>query len=562
MKRSGHPRIVVVGASAAGLKAASRARRLLPEASILVLDESASISFGACGLPYYLAGEVDDIRALATTPFQVVRDPKYFDEFKDVEVRIRHRVESLNVGTRTLEVTDLESGARQTVSYDELVLATGSAPKRIPGVGVDAELAGPLKTMEDAVRLRRALVQGAIKSIVLVGAGALGCELAEAFRISWGCEVGIVEAAGCVLPEMLDAELGSVVQRHLAENKVLVECGHPVTHVSHSKGQIAVDTESATVFGDRVIFAIGVTPRAQLAREAGIELGALGGIRIDEQMRTSAPHVYAAGDCVEVRSAVHGDPLLLPLGSIAVRQGRVVGDNLAGRASKLSSVAGSAILRVFDLNVASTGLTRAAAERRGMSVSCVWGTFSDVPHYYPGGNELFLAMVYEQGSERLVGLQAVGKADVLRSIDVFGNLLLKRGTIEDLIDAEFGYAPPYSSPLDPLHELAALAIAQEREGLRAIAPSESLRGRLVVDVRQLTETDEHPFRCSHLLPVPLGELRKCMDELPESEMVLMCEKGPRAIEAARFLMGMGRRNICYAGGGRALREASCCIRSS
>jgi NADPH-dependent 2,4-dienoyl-CoA reductase/sulfur reductase-like enzyme len=558
MRRVGQPRLVIVGASTAGLKAAARARRLLPDAPIVVIDESQSISFGACGLPYYLAGEIDDIRALSTTPFDVRRDSAYFAEFKNIEVRTGCRAESVDVRERTVSM--VRPGERDTIAYDKLVLATGASPRQLECIDGDGESAGCIKTLEDAVRLRRALSNGQVQSVAIVGAGPLGCELAEALRATWDCEVCLVEAAPHVLPGMLDPEMAGVVQQHLIEQKIQTQLGCGVTRVARRGGKVEVQLGDATIAADRVLFAMGVTPRTSLAEKAGIQIGRRGGIVTDEFMRTSAPHVYAAGDCVEVSAAVHGGALLLPLASVAVRQGRVVGDNLAGRRSKFPRAAGSAVLRVFDLNVGGTGLTRTVARREGVSAGCVWGTFRDVPHYYPEGHELLLMMVYEPASRRLVGLQAVGRGDVLRPIDVFANLIQRRATLQDLVDAEFAYAPPFSSPMDPLHTLAALAQAQESDGVRSVGPGELLDGRVLVDVRERQETEEHPIAQS--LCVSLRELRRRSSELPESELILICEKGQRGMEAARILIGCGRRNVSYAAGGRILREASCCTRSS
>ena len=271
-------------------------------------------------------------------------------------------------------------------------------------------------------------------------------------------------------------------------------------------------------------------------------------------MRTSLPGIYAAGDCVEVVGSVHGQGMIAPLGSLANRQGRVVGDNLGGLESEFGPVAGSIAVKVFDLNVAATGMTRVAAQRAGIDVRAVWGTFGDIAHYYPEDKRLYFEMVYEAGSGRLIGLQGVGAGDVVRRVDVFASLLLRRATIGALLDLEFAYAPPYASAMDPLHYLGSLALAQEREGMRALEPTMPLEGKTVLDVRLESEAKDKPIGGGNVVVVPMAELSTRLGELPEGELVVICEKGPRSMDALRRIVGAGRSCMGYVGGGRTLRH--------
>jgi rhodanese-related sulfurtransferase len=293
------------------------------------------------------------------------------------------------------------------------------------------------------------------------------------------------------------------------------------------------------------------------AAEAGLATGSTGALVVDEHLRTSAPDVYAAGDCVEVTCALTGQSRFVPLGSLANRQGRVVGDNLGGLASRFGPVAGSACVKVFDTNVAATGLSEKAALRAGLEARAAWGTFLDVAHYFPEPKNIFMKVVYEAGSGRLLGLQAVSEGDVVKRIDVAAAVLLRGGTLHDLLDQEFCYSPPFNAALDPLHGLAATALNQERFGIPGLVPDAEVRGRAVLDVRKDDEiTDARP-RLPGAQNIACEVLRERLVEIPrERPLLIVCEKGPRSAEAARWLQGQGFQDVAFLAGGSAMRFAA------
>ena len=541
--------LLVVGASAAGLKCASRFRRLRPNARIVVIDAAKDISVGACGLPYVVSGDIDDPNALRQTAFDVVRDEVFFAAYKDVTVLTGVRAESINVASK--RVRAVRDGESLSFSYGELLIATGAAPRMPSGIEL-SDRVRTVKTMDDARSIRGLLQKGEIESVAIVGAGFIGCEMAEAFGSMWGCSVTLFEAADQVLPGILDPDMAKLVETELRRQSVQVRTSTLVDGVEQSDG-VQVKVGGEMLGFDLIVLAIGVAPQVELAKEAGLRLGQTGGIVVDEAMRTSAEHVYAAGDCVECRSAVTGRASLYALGSLANRQGRVAADRMAGRQSRFGSVAGSAIVKVFETNAAATGLTEREAEREGLDVQCVWGTFGDRAHYYPEEQKVFGKLVYERQTGRVIGLQVVGRADVARLVDVFSTVLVRKGTLEDLLELEFAYAPPFAGALDPLHHLGAMAIAQREDGVLAVGPADELEPSVWVDVRMPSEVAAAPWP-ETTLHVPMGELRSRQDELPDGDVVVLCEKGPRSLEVARWLGSVRKGPVRYLAGGRSLRQ--------
>jgi rhodanese-related sulfurtransferase len=302
------------------------------------------------------------------------------------------------------------------------------------------------------------------------------------------------------------------------------------------------------------VVAVGVRPNTGLAADCGLKLGKRGGIVVDERMTTSDPDIFSAGDCVEVRHLVSDRPLQLPLGSLANRQGRVVGSNLAGGDERFGPVVGSAAVKVFDMNVASTGLTEAAARDAGFDAASVWGAFTDRADYYPEAQSVSLKLVYEKGSGRLLGLQGLSKGEVVKRVDVFAALLKHRGHLEDLLDAEFAYAPPYAPSLDPLFSLGAIAGNAMHEGVEPVSPAAPLGDRLAVDVRLASEAEDKPLTGCECVNIAIEDLRRECERIPKDRPLLaVCAKGIRSSECVRILKEKGCSDVKYLGGGVAMK---------
>ncbi|MGA2110354.1 MAG: FAD-dependent oxidoreductase, partial [Syntrophorhabdales bacterium] len=306
-------RIVVVGASAAGLRAASRSKRLLPKANIIVIDHGRFISYGACGMPYFVSGDIGSADKLRETAYGVIRDPDFFRKAKGLEVVTQTEVEGIDRQARKVICRSTLDGETKEHPYDKLVLATGASPVLPQGIPKDSRRVSTFKVLEDSIALREALQSGRISTVGLIGAGPIGCELAEAFTAMWGGRAVLFDAAPQILPSMIDPEMARAVEAYLASEGVEVRTNCPLQGIAETEKGITIKTPQGHFVVDHVVIAIGVRPNTQLAADCGLKIGATGGIVVDERMATSDRNIFAAGDCVELRHLISGDPILLPL---------------------------------------------------------------------------------------------------------------------------------------------------------------------------------------------------------------------------------------------------------
>ncbi len=551
-------RVVVIGASAAGLRAAARAKRRNPELEIVVLDRREIISLGACGLPYYVSGDLDSLEPLRTTPWGALRDAEFFRSAKGLDVRVRCAVTAIDCEERRVHCRDLDSSKEETLDWDRLVIATGARPRTLPGISPEHPRVSSFTTAEEALRWREALQRGQLESIAIIGAGLIGIELAEAFSSLWGCEVTLIESLDRVLGQLLDTEMSALVQAHLEQQGVRVHTGRRCLSLEECDGALRIDTDAGVIETQHAICAIGFEPEVELAREAGLAIGGAGGIAVDELLRTSDPRVFAAGDCIEVHHRVSDQAVHLPLGSLANRQGRVVGDNLTGLESRFGAVVGSSAVKAFELNVAAAGLSEGACERLGVACESVYGTFSDKAAYHPDDEPLHMKLVFTSSEladhgGRLLGLQVVGRGDAVKRVDVFANLLHRGGRVDDLLELEFCYAPPFAPALDPLYALGCAALNQVRDGVRCAPPDRELDPPSLVDVRTASEAEAAPLEEGGR-QIPLEQLRARLGEVAQvQDPLVYCSRGARSAEAARVLLQNGHPGVRYLGGGISMR---------
>ena len=543
-------RIVVVGASAAGLRAAARARRCMPSAKVIVIDQGMVISYGACGMPYYVSGDIENADQLRETPYGIIRDPEFFRAAKDIEVITSTRVERIDREAKKIFCVSTTTGESSEYPYDKLVLATGASPMIPPGIPKEGKRISEFKTFENAVDLKKSIQMGEIETVGIVGGGFIGCELAEAFGSLWGADVILFDAASTILPSILDAEMAWGVEAYLKTEGVEIHTSCPLESITESEDGVIIEAKNGKFSVDHVVMAIGVKPNTNLAVDCGLNVGKAGGILVDEKMVTSDPDIFAAGDCVEVKHFVSGKALQLPLGSLANRQGRVVGSNLNGGKERFGKVVGSAAVKIFDINVAATGLTETSAREAGFNAGSVWGSFPDKADYFPESKNIHLKIIFDKDSSRLLGMQGYGPGEVVKRVDVFATLLKNEGTLEDLLDMEFAYAPPYAPAVDPLFSLGCVARNLLLEGVDAVSPQTSLNGAFVIDVRTTKEFDNKPPLKGDVLNIPFEKLRGNGKEIPrDKDLVCICSRGGRSAEALRILKEEGFSNISYIGGG-------------
>ncbi|MFC1477579.1 FAD-dependent oxidoreductase [candidate division KSB1 bacterium] len=550
-------KVVVIGASAAGMKAACRARRLAPRTEVIVVEAGEYISYAACGMPYFLEGEIASFDELRKTPYDLIKDPDYFSSIKDVSVMTGVRAVAIDRDSRILTCIEAKTENKINLTYDTLVIATGARPARpdIPGINLPGVFT--FTRAEDAIALKKDCETGQVGSVAIIGGGYIGIELCEAFASLWGIEVTLIESEEHVLPGLLGTIHARHVESILSEEGIRVHTSTRCTAVLQAKNGLKIETDTnhiETVF-DRIICASGIIPESTLARDAGLTVGETGGIAVNDYLQTSDPDIYAGGDCIEFRHRLNGKPVLLPLGSLANRTGRTIGDNISGITRKFDPVLGSTILKAFDCNIASVGLNAEHAKNSGFDTGEIWGVFDDKAHYYPGAERIYASMVFDRKSEKVLGVQAVGAGDVIRRIDTAAALMQFDAKISDFFDFEPAYAPPFANPLDPLHYLAYSADSILRDNVCEIAPDSLYKAKernyLILDVRNDNERESDPVpEGIDAVAIPLNRLRDKFGELPAGrEIVILCQKGPRAYEAFLILREKGFADMAFLGGG-------------
>jgi NADPH-dependent 2,4-dienoyl-CoA reductase/sulfur reductase-like enzyme/rhodanese-related sulfurtransferase len=570
-------KVVIIGAVALGPKVACRVKRLQPDAQVVMIDQDEFISYGGCGIPYFISGDVSDIRELMSTSFHMERTPKFFEDAKGVSVRTRTRALAIDRQAKTVSVEDLASGAREEIPYDKLVLATGSRPNHlsVPGAGLDQVL--PVANLHSAVAIKERIAKGEVERAVVVGAGGIGCEMAEALSDLWGVETTVVEIAGQVLPGIMDAGLARMVQRHMEEKGVTVLLSETVREIEPGDGKdngaagaggVRVVTSNRTLEADLVVTAVGVRPNSELAREAGLLVSPRGGIVVNGKLETSDPSIYAGGDCIEVRHLISGKPVFFPQGSLANRQGRIIGTNLAGGCATFGGVAGSFSIKIFDLAAASTGLTPAAALREGFDAVSALVVQADRAHFYPGQDLMYFLLTADRKTRRVLGAQAIGRNGdaVVGRINAIAAALPFRPTLEDVSNLEVAYSPPFASALDIVNAAANTA-ENIIEGLNRPAGIEEFErcflgeaedDAICLDVRGPANAAPFVERFgSRWLNVPQETLRGRTGEIPrDKRLFVVCNSGVRSYEALLQLEAAGLCNAVNLEGGIAALKKS------
>ena len=550
-------KVVVVGATACGPKTACRLKRILPSAEITVLEKGQDISYGACGMPYFIAGAPERIDALAETPIGVKRTPGFFQKVKGVEVRTGVEVLAIDRERRELEVRELAAGTTDRVPYDKLVLATGGLPVRPPLPGIDAEGVQCFHDLRDAAKLDELLAENPIERAVVVGAGLIGIEMAEALTRR-GVEVTLVEKLDWILPTQLDEALGHLAGKHLVAKGVKLVCGAAVERfAADESGRLtAVEAGGESYPAQLAVLGIGVRANDRLAEAAGLAVDPRGGIAVDRHGRTSDPEIYAGGDCVISPSAhpAMEESCYAPQGSTANKQGRVIADHIAGLTVPFPGVLRTSICRAFDFTLARTGFGETEARERGFEVETAICASPDRPHFMGTAAPITIKLVVERATRRLLGGQIVGPGDAARRIDVLATAITLDATLDQLAHLDLAYAPPYSPPIDPL--LTAAHVLQNKlDGVaRGVSPVEALRKlqsgeALAVDVRSPEEYEEVrlPFEVVH---IPLGALREKGSSLPtDRELLAFCKVSLRGYEAQRILEGLGYDKVSFIEGG-------------
>jgi len=553
--------IVVIGAVALGPKAACRFKRLEPQSKVIMVDKDDIISYGGCGIPYFISGDVSDPNQLQETSFHMLRDKKFFKEAKDIEVLTKTEALKIDRDEKCVLIKDLVTHKESVLPYDKLVLATGSRPKRLDIPGTDLEGVFAVSNMNSAIAIKNIISSGGVDKALIIGGGFIGLEMAEALTDMWGIETTVIEITDQLLPGLISFNLAQIVKHHLEEREVSVRLGEKVERLEgNGKVERAVTTKG-TLDVDLVIVAVGTEPNSDLARAAGLDISPKGAIVVNSKMQTSDPDIYAGGDCVEVTNLMTGKPAYYPLGSMANRQGRIIGSNLAGGNVEFPGAVGSFVVKVFDLSVAAAGLSIEVSRREGFDAISALVVQFDRAHFYPEKDLMTLELVVERSSGRVLGIQGVGPMGdgTVGRINAVASVLKYKPTAVDIGNLEVAYSPPFSAAMDILNALGNTAenILAGKNRVVDVDQFDNLwqqkeRGDVVfLDCRGWGNAEPFVNKYpQHWKSLPQDELRTRMAEVPrDKKLVLICNTGVRSYEAQVTLDEMGITDSCNLQGG-------------
>ena len=540
-------KVVIVGGVAGGATAAARIRRLSEDAEIIVFEKSGFISYANCGLPYYIGGAIENKKDLT------LQTPESFYSRFRVDMRVHHEVMSISPESKTVTVKNLDTGEVFEESYDKLLLSPGARPVKPPFKGIDSDKIFTLRTVEDTLKIKKYVDAEKPDSAVVVGGGFIGLEVAENLN-ELGINVTIIEGLDQLMMPF-DKDMASFIHSEVRKHGIKLTLNHLVDGFEEKDGKVVVNVKgSESISADMVVLAIGVSPDSSLARDAGIELGLKGSIKVNDRMETSVPDIYAVGDAVEKINFVTGQESLISLAGPANKQGRIAADNICGKNSRYKGGQGSSIIKVFDLTAASTGINEKTAAAAGIKADKV--ILSPMSHagYYPGGKMMTMKVVFEKETYRLLGAQIIGYEGVDKRIDVLATAIYAGIKAYDLAELDLAYAPPYSSAKDPVNMagyiIENLANGVVKQWYYDDADSLPRDGSVtLLDTRTVSE-----YSCGHIdgfLNIPVDELRERLDEIDKNKKVyVICQSGLRSYIASRILMGNGFDAYNFAGGFR------------
>jgi NADPH-dependent 2,4-dienoyl-CoA reductase/sulfur reductase-like enzyme/rhodanese-related sulfurtransferase len=552
-------RVLIVGGVACGPKAASRLKRLLPSSDVTMIDKGEQVSYGACGLPYYVEGMFPDVEMLTETPVGIPRNAAFFEKVKGFRTLTGREAVHIDRERKIVRVKNSHAGAEEDFPYDKLILATGGRPVQPPIPGIESKNVWYMRHMEDADSMVERIESEGLRQAVLIGAGYIGVEMAEALR-KRGLEVTMVEIFDQVMPQFLDREIAMLAGKHLKQKGVNLALGEKVVAVEGNGRVTSVRTDKRTIPADLVLVGVGVRPNDELARAAGLSCAPKGGIIINSFCQTSDPEIYAGGDCVvnHYIDPVTRTPLFVPLGSTSNKHGRTIADHIAAHPHPFAGITSTGVCRAFDYTLGRTGLTEKQARESDPDIATAIWAGPDMPHYIPQNKPLVIKMMASRRSRKLLGVQVIGPGDASKRLDVAASAIYFGATVDDIANIDLGYAPPYSPPIDPI-ATAAHVLANKLDGIaRGLSPIEAKQridngggGEvLLLDVRTPDEYRMMRLPYGNVVHIPLGALRERLGELPKDKDILaFCKISMRGYEAQLILNGAGFDRVWFIEGG-------------
>lgn len=558
-------KIVIIGGVAAGPKTACRAKRLMPEADVTIIDQDSLISYGGCGIPYYVSGDVSDEKELRNTSFHTTRDEAFFLKAKGVNVRTNTRAVSIDRDKKEVQLENVNSGEKDKVPYDKLVVSTGSRPNILSIPGADLDGVFTISDLHKAIDIKDRIAKGQVGKAVVIGGGAIGIEMAEAFADLWGLETSIVEFMPQLMPRLVDKTFARMLETHLRENNVDVYTGESASALEADENSkvCRVVTPNRTLDADIVVMAVGVRARSELAKEAGLQVSPMGNIVVNDRLQTSDPDIYAAGDCIEVKNILTGKGGIAPMGSLANKEGRIVGDNLAGIPTTYNGWIGSFVMKAFERCIGATGLSLEAAQAEGFDAAAVTTAQSDRAHFFPTQAIIPLRMVFDKKTRKVLGLQGFGPMSdaVLTRIDAAAGMIQNGATIDDISQIEMAYAPPFATALDALNATANVADNLAAGRLRYVTIHDFLswmddmnsqKDWIALDIRHPSESEifKKKYGAGKWIGIQYVDIRSRYKDLPKDKtMLIICDAGTRSSEIQAFLDSVGLDNNLVLGGG-------------
>jgi len=546
-------RVVVIGGVAAGPKIAAKVKRSDPHAEVTIIEKGRILSYAGCGLPFYISGVVDNQNELLSTPEGTLKGLDYFEKVKNVKVLNQTEAVQIDRANKKVKIVERISGAQHWLKYDKLALATGAEPQLLDLPGATLENIFTLHGFEHAEGVKEHMAERLAKDVIIVGGGLIGVEMTESL-VSAGARVTLIEMQSHILPNLLDPDMSELVRRHFETQGVRVMTATRVTGFAGDGKVETVKTSSGELPANMVIIGTGVKPNVKLAESAGLNIGVTGGIETDTRMQTSDPDIYAAGDCVQTKCLITGEPTYRPLGSTANKQGRVAAENICGIDSEFPGIVRTSICKVFDYTVANSGLTEEQAKQYGYKLEISITPGADRSHFMPSAKTIIVKLVADAESGRMLGVQVVGPGEVAKRVDVAATALTAGMDIYKLSQLDLCYAPSYSDALDNIH-VAANVLKNKLNGYMTGIHPEEVREKikrgedfLLLDVR--SQSEFHHASIEGSVHIPISTLRGRISQLPvDKEIIIYSRVSQSAYEAAVILKSSGFKNTKVMDGG-------------
>lgn len=541
-------RIVVIGAVAAGTSAAAKARRNDDTAEIVIYEKDVDISYSGCGLPYYIGGEIEDIGEL--TP----RDPKFFKKKYNIDILTGHEVLNIDSKDKKLIVRNLKTNKEIIDTYDKLIIATGATPFRPNIKGIDNENVFFLRNVQSARKIRNFIEKRKPKNAVIAGTGFIGFEMLENLMLD-GVNVTIIEKQNKITPN-LDEDMAAFLEDALYKKNINILKNTSIVEVTNDT---VILEDGSKIASDMVIMATGVKPNVSLAKDAGVEVGITGAIKVNVKMETNIEDIYSCGDCIETFSLITGKPVYRPLGSTANKTGRIAGDVATGGSLKYRGNLGTGIFKLFDMTIANTGLSEKEAIEEGYDVIVCHNIKPDKPAYF-NGKEMVIKAIADKNTEKILGVQIIGYEGVDKRIDIFVTLITYGAKVEELFHLDLAYAPPFSTTKDPVHYTGMILdnalnnnrpIIKSKEAQKLIDKDEKVQ---IIDARVNKQYEAaHVDKAVNMPHVSLREQLKTLDK--EVMTITYCNKGVTGNAAQNILINAGFKKVYNLSGGHKFYSA-------